>query len=250
MIEKKTFVIFGGYGSVGSALAQSLSVKGHNLLLAGRNREKLALVADCLQANFYCADCTRFNEVEDCLDAAKEAFGNIDGIAHCIGSICIKPAHLTVEREWAEVISTNLTSAFACVKYAVQAMRQNGGSIVLTSSVAASVGIPNHEAISAAKAGIVGLTRSAAATYARHKIRVNAVSPGFIESNLNLQVQQNKAQMDAITEQYPLGRVGTVSDIASAIEYLLVDSSTWITGQVIGIDGGFSTLKSTPKTRH
>ncbi len=248
MQEKKTFVIFGGYGSIGAALSESLAHKGYKLLLVGRNSDKLSLVADSLQARYYCADATRFNEVEDCINAAKEHYGRLDGVAHCIGSICVKPAHLTIEREWSETISTNLTSAFACVKYAVQAMRQEGGSIVLTSSVAASIGLPNHEAISAAKAGILGLTRSAAATYARHKIRINAVSPGFTESNLNINVQQNKSQMEAIKEQYPLGRVGTVCDIASAIEYLLTDASTWITGQVIGIDGGFSTIKPNPKT--
>lgn len=208
MSTKKTFVIFGGYGSVGTALAQTLAAQGHNLLLCGRESRKLALVADSLQANFYCADCTRFNEVEDCIEAAKEAFGKVDGVAHCVSSVSLKPAHLIVEREWSEVINTNLTSAFACLKYAVKAMRQNGGSIVFTTSAAACTGLPNQEAVSAARAGILGLTTSAAATYAANKIRINAVSAQDTD---------------------------TVFDIARVMGHLLTDESTWISGQIIAV---------------
>ncbi len=220
MVKKKVFIIFGGYGSVGSVLSNSLAERGYDLLLCGRDTHKLALVADSIGARYFSADCTHFKEVQDCVEAVKDHFGQIDGVAHCIGSLCLKPAHLTIEREWFETINTNLTSAFACLKYSVGAMKENGGSIVLASSVAANTGMPNHEALSAAKAGIIGLTLSAAATYSRFKIRVNAVSPGFTESNLS------------------------VVDIAAAMEYLLTDSSTWMTGQILGVDGGFSTIKT------
>ncbi len=175
-------------------------------------------MADSLGAHFYCADCTDFSQVSDCLDVALEHFGHINGVAHCVSSSLSKPAHLTIEREWFQTINTNLTSAFACLKYSVQTMRDNGGSIVLTSSAAASVAMPNHEATSAAKLGIIGLTRSAASTYAKHRIKINAVTPGAVESS------------------------STTFKAAETVVSLLCDSTNWITGHIYGVDaeqGGF-----------
>ncbi len=175
-------------------------------------------MADSLGAHFYCADCTDFSQVSDCLDVALEHFGHINGVAHCVSSNLNKPAHLTIEREWFQTINTNLTSAFACLKYSVQTMRDNGGSIVLTSSAAASVAMPNHEATSAAKLGIIGLTRSAASTYAKHRIKINAVTPGAVESS------------------------STTFKAAETVVSLLCDSTNWITGHIYGVDaeqGGF-----------
>ena len=119
-------------------------------------------------------------------------------------------------------------------------MVATGGSIVLVSSAAAQKGMSNHEAIAAAKAGIEGLTRSAAATYANRGIRVNCVAPGLVETSLSQPILQNPAAREVSQRMHPLGRLGKVEDVANAIVWLLSPAQSWITGQVIGVDGGLA----------
>ncbi|MDX2105102.1 MAG: SDR family oxidoreductase [Candidatus Melainabacteria bacterium] len=224
-MEKRAFIIFGGYGNLGSMLAKSLREADHDVLLVGRETQKLALVAESVGAQFYCADCTDFSQMSDSVDLAVDHFGRLDGVVHCISSNLLKPAHLTIEREWFQTINTNLTSAFACLKYSVKAMHEKGGSIILTSSVAASVSLPNHEAMSAAKLGIIGLTRSAAATYARNKIKVNAVTPGPVENS------------------------STTLRATQTIVNLLCDPNSPISGHVFGVDEIAPRPQAAPKKR-
>jgi NAD(P)-dependent dehydrogenase (short-subunit alcohol dehydrogenase family) len=121
--------------------------------------------------------------------------------------------------------------------------KSGGGSIVLLSSGAGSIGLVNHEAISAVKAGIEGLVRSAAATYAAAGVRVNAVAPGLTQTPLTERVWANEKSAEASRSMHPLGRLGTPADIASAIQWLLAPEQTWVTAQTIAVDGGLSTLK-------
>jgi NAD(P)-dependent dehydrogenase (short-subunit alcohol dehydrogenase family) len=156
----------------------------------------------------------------------------------------LKAAHLTSLEEWNAVITTNLTSAFAVVSSAAKAMRQRGGSIVLVSSAAARIGLANHEAIAAAKAGVSGLTLSAAATYASKGIRVNAVAPGLVRTALTERIGKNAKSAEASQAMHALGRLGEPADVASCITWLLDPANAWVTGQVIGIDGGLASLRS------
>ena len=174
---------------------------------------------------------------------AVELDGRLDGLANCIGSILLKPAHLTSEEEWDAVVATNLKSAYAAVRAAARLMT-TGGSVVLVSSAAARLGLANHEAIAAAKAGVIGLTLSAAATYAPKGIRVNAVAPGLVRTPLTARITDNEAALKASTAMHALGRVGEPEDVASAIAWLLDPAQSWVTGQVIGVDGGLATLRS------
>ena len=119
---------------------------------------------------------------------------------------------------------------------------------MLLSSAAAAIGLPNHEAIAAAKAGVSGLARSAAATYAPYGIRVNAVSPGLVDTPMSRSITTNELARKASIAMHPLGRLGTADDIAEAICWLLTPQSAWVTGQVIGVDGGLATLKSRGKS--
>jgi NAD(P)-dependent dehydrogenase (short-subunit alcohol dehydrogenase family) len=123
-------------------------------------------------------------------------------------------------------------------------MMSSGGSIVLMSSAAARIGLPNHEAIAAAKAGIIGLVYSAAATYAARRVRVNAVAPGLVQTPLTEKITSNERSRGFSLALHPLGRLGEAADIASAIRWLLNPEQSWVTGQVLGVDGGLGTLKS------
>ena len=142
------------------------------------------------------------------------------------------------------LVRTNLTSAFAVVASAAKAMRQRGGSIVLVSSAAARVGLANHEAIAAAKAGVIGLTLSAAATYASKGIRVNAVAPGLVRTPMTERIWGSPKSAEASQSLHALGRLGEPSDGASCITWLLDPANAWVTGQVIGVDGGLGSIRS------
>jgi len=123
-------------------------------------------------------------------------------------------------------------------------MLATGGSIVLASSVATKIGLVNHEAIAAAKGGINGLVLSAAATYASRNIRVNAVAPGLVRTPLAAKLTSNEASLKASMAMHPLGRIGEPDDVASAIAWLLDPKTTWVTGQILGIDGGLGSVRT------
>jgi 3-oxoacyl-[acyl-carrier protein] reductase len=179
-------------------------------------------------------------------DAAAADLGGLTGITNCVGSILLKPAHLTSTSDWAATLATNLTSAFGCVRAAGRLMKADGGSVVLVSSAAARIGLPNHEAIAAAKAGIIGLVLSAAATYARQKIRFNAVAPGLTRTPLAAGLVASELAEKASVAMHPLGRLGEPEDVARAIAWLLDPQQSWVTAQVIGIDGGLADVKGRP----
>ena len=120
----------------------------------------------------------------------------------------------------------------------------DGGSVVLMSTVATRVGLANHEAIAAAKSGINGLVISAAATYANRNLRVNAVAPGLVRTPLSVKITGNELALKASTAMHPLGRIGDPADVAAAVAWLLDPATNWVTGQIIGVDGGLSTVRA------
>ena len=236
-------LVLGAAGGIGSALARRLAASGTPLVLAGRDASRLAPLAAETGGVAIVADATKPAEVEAAVARAVGVHGRLDGLANCVGSILLKPAHLTSEEEWDAVVATNLKSAYAAVRAAARAMTA-GGSVVLVSSAAARLGLANHEAIAAAKAGVVGLTLSAAATYAPKGIRVNAVAPGLVRTPMTARITGNEAALKASTALHALGRVGEPEDVASAIAWLLDPAQSWVTGQVIGVDGGLATIRS------
>lgn len=241
--ERKRFLIFGASGGIGTELCLHLVSQGDEVIAAGRSKEKLRNVGSDLGIETIQCDATDFGQVEETVKAASSKLGKMNGVAHCVGSILLKPAHLTREDEWRDVMDTNLTSAFAVLRAAANQMRGDGGSIVLVSSAASQIGLPNHEAIAAAKAGVVGLAISAAASYAKMGIRVNAVAPGLVETPLTERITSRESSRKASEAMHPLGRLGKPDDVAEAIAWLLGPRSDWITGQVIGIDGGLANIK-------
>ncbi|MGL4460957.1 MAG: SDR family NAD(P)-dependent oxidoreductase [Planctomycetia bacterium] len=244
------YLILGGSGGIGSALARRLAAANGRVFLAGRSAAKLDAVADALRAPRLVVDAREPAEVDAAVQAALTAFGRLDGVANCVGSLLLKPAHLTTPAEWAETIAVNLTSAYGVVASAAKAMTAaGGGSIVLLSSAAARVGMTNHEAIAAAKAGVVGLTLAAAATYANKGVRVNCVAPGLVETPLTERITASELGRKASLSMHALGRLGSPEDVASAVAWLLDPANSWITGQVLGVDGGLASVRPRPTER-
>ncbi|CEK11510.1 SDR family NAD(P)-dependent oxidoreductase [Legionella hackeliae] len=224
------YLIIAGSSAIGQAVASALKDRGDTFFSTARSESKIK--ADMI------LDATDFENV-------KEAFrqaGALDGVVNCSGSLLLKNAHSTKKNEYQQVIDASLTTAFATV-HAAGSMMKHGGSVVLISSAAALVGLANHEAVSAAKAAIIGLARSAAASYANSNLRINVVAPGMVDTPLTQNLMTNEAFYNASKAMHPLGRIGSVNDIARAVLFFLNPENSWITGQVLCVDGGLSQIR-------
>jgi 3-oxoacyl-[acyl-carrier protein] reductase len=241
-------LVIGAAGSIGSATVRRLAAAGATVVLAGRDEPAMKELASEVRADdVRTVDARDIAEVAALVDGVVSTHGRIDGVANLAGSVLLKPAHLTTPDEWSETIATNLTSAFAVVRAAAPAMRASGGSIVLAASAAAQTGIANHEAIAAAKGGVIALVRSAAATYGAKSVRVNAVAPGLTRSKMTARLVGNEAQAEASRQMHVLGRLGDGDDVASAVAWLLDPANDWVTGQVLGVDGGLGQVRTRPR---
>ncbi len=244
MTQQQNFLVIGAAGGIGNDLSRRIVAAGHRVLLCGRNREPLERLGAELQQPVEVFNATDWNATSAAVDRCVDEFGKLDGVVNLAGSLILKPAHLTSAEDWRETVDQNLTTALGLVRAAAPTMRKSGGgSIVLLSSGAAAIGLPNHEAIAAVKAGIEGLVRSAAATYAAAAVRVNAIAPGLTRTPLTERVWANERGAEASRAMHALGRLGEPADIASAIFWLLSPDQSWITAQTIAVDGGLSTIK-------
>jgi NAD(P)-dependent dehydrogenase (short-subunit alcohol dehydrogenase family) len=232
--------LIGAAGGVGSSLARRMHSLGYDVILAGRTEANLAALGSELHVPHVTVDATNF----DGLEQAMQQFAPLNGVVNCAGSLLLKPPHLTTEKEWQDTLSLNLTTAFAAVRAGAKVMMNTGGSIALCATAAARTGFANHEAIAAAKAGVVGLTLSAAATYGSRNIRVNCVAPGLVATPLTNRITHNDSALQASRGMHVLGRIGTPEDVASAIAWLVDPANSWITGQVIGVDGGLGSVRA------
>ena len=175
--------------------------------------------------------------------ATEHGDGQITGVAHLVGSITIRPPHALSLDAFNEVITTNLSSAFLTLSTCGKAMlKMGGGRMVFTSSVAGSLGLVNHEAIAAAKGGVESMVRSAAATYAKRGIRVNAVAPGLTDTRLASTVLRSDAIREASAQMIPLKRINEADEVASSIYWLLTGAPDNFTGQIMHLDGGMSQI--------
>jgi 3-oxoacyl-[acyl-carrier protein] reductase len=224
------FLIIAGGSAIGQATSGLLHAAGHKTFVTARDSGRIVPDATL--------DATDFEAVE----AVFRQAGDIAGVVNCAGSLLLKPAHGTSAEQYRATIEASLTTSFAVVRAAGKLMK-NGGSVVLVSSSAALTGLANHEAIAAAKAGIIGLTLSAAATYAASGLRFNAVAPGLTATPLTAALTSSEMSRKVSEAMHPLGRIGQPEDIARAIAYLLDPANDWITGQVLAVDGGLAHVR-------
>ncbi len=238
MTDRKCLVV-GAAGGIGRRLVELLHREGWSLVLAGRTEDALQDVAATCAGQTAVVDARDF----DAVDAVFQSHPGITAAVNLAGSILLKPAHMTTSQDFDETIALNLRTAFALTRAAGKHMKGTGGSVVLMSSCAAGIGLLNHEAIAAAKAGVEGLVRAAAATYAVAGIRFNAVAPGLVATPMARRITDNESALKASVAMHPLGRIGQPEEIARAIAFLLGAESDWTTGQVLGVDGGLARLK-------
>ena len=238
-------LIVGATGGIGSALTRRLAADGHDLVIGARGADRLSALAGETGAAAFTLDAAQPGGIDSLVQHALDEHGRLDGLVHLVGSILLKPAHLTTPEEFEEVLRVNLLSAFYALRAAAKPMqKQQGGSIVFVSSVAAKLGLANHEAIAAAKGGIMGMVGAAAATYARFGVRVNAVAPGLVRTPLTERMTRTDAAEEQSAQMHPLGRIGEPADISATLAHLLdPDAAGWITGQTISVDGGFANVR-------
>ena len=235
----KKHLIFGATGAIGSSLAKQLKESGQEVHLVSRNEEELKSLSENLGFTFTVADVLE----DGFIDKIKSdtADFNISGLAYCIGSIDLKPIKRVTESDLHQCMKLNLYSAIEAIKGFQDDLKKNHGSIVLFSSVAAQKGFTNHTIIASAKAAVEGLTVTLAAEFAP-SIRVNCIAPSLTDSKISQSMLKSDVVAEALAKAHPLKRLGEGNDSAALAKFLLSDESSWVTGQIIGVDGGRSSL--------
>ena len=247
--SSKVIVIGGIGGGIGSALAAQLASEGHQLAGFGRSSAKLEAVAEAVPGvHTAVVEATHPVEIDSFLNDVQQQFGRIDAYVHAIGSILLKPAHLTSDADWADTLQTNLSTAFYSLRACTKRMQKQGhGCCLFFSTAAAQAGIANHEAIAAAKGGIEAMVRSAAATYAPRGIRINAVAPSLTATPLAQPIIGSAAALEISKRMHPLGDIAAATDVASLAAWLLTDAARLVTGQTFVLDAGISTIVPKPR---
>lgn len=247
-VTNKIVIITGAGSGIGKATAIHFAKYGATVVVSDINLESAQKVADEIETNkgkalAVKANVAKFEDVENLINTTVEKFGSLDVIVNNagIGPNLLK-THESLLKDWDRVIAVNQTGVFYCMKVALQQfLKQGHGNIVNIASLAGLKASPNNISYSASKFAVVGMTKSAAMEYATKNIRVNAVCPGYTESALLDQLINAKPEMDAILKSMiPMKRYGKTSEIAEAVVWLASDSTKFITGQTITLDGGTS----------
>lgn len=234
-------LIFGGVGGIGGELARLLAATGCQVVITSRSLDRATEFAREIGAKPCAADVLNEASIVSAIAAAAPD-GRLAGLVYAVGSIQLKPIALITEAELIEAYRCDVVGAALTVKHAAPALKAAHGSVVMFSSVAASQGFPNHSIIGPAKAAVAGLTVALAAELAPH-VRVNAIAPSLSRTPLAAPIVSSDRLAEALADMHPLRRLGTAEDSALLAAFLLSNDASWITGQVIGVDGGRATLR-------
>lgn len=232
----------GAAGGLGRAVISRLAARGVQCAAVSRSAERLA---DLDAAARIVADVSSCDGAERAVAQCRDQLGVPALLVHCPGSILLAPAHRTSEAQWRATLAANLDSAFFTLRAWTAALlaAKAPGAAVFVSTVAAGIGVANHEAIAAAKGGLEAMVRSAAATYAPQGLRINAVATGLMDTPLAAGLLRGEVMREASAKQYPVGGIGSADELASLIDWLLSDDARRVTGQVWTIDGGFTAIR-------
>jgi NAD(P)-dependent dehydrogenase (short-subunit alcohol dehydrogenase family) len=247
-LNNRTIVITGALGGIGSVMAEAMAEAGADVSLidveASRSAANLLdrIRRKGRRALYLQADVGRSDQIADSFATIVDAFGGIDVLVN--NATVVRMAHVVdlSEDHWNETIQVNLTGAFLCAKAVGGIMlSRKRGSIINIVSIGALIGLPRGLAhYAAAKAGMIGLTRTLAVEWARSGVRVNAIAPGQIMTEGLRRVMDNQEYARQILERIPLGRVGTPDEVASAAIFLASDASSFVTGHTLVVDGGIT----------
>ena len=230
----KTFLIAGGNSGIGLETVKNISSAGHALHCVGRSHDQIDSIPG---TSFEAFDATDSSVMPNAIPES------IDGLVYCPGTINLKPFHRLTEDEFLMDLQVNLMGAIRLINKALPALKKSGkGSIVLFSTVAVQTGMPFHASIAAAKGAVEGLTRSLAAELSPG-IRVNCIAPSLTETPLAGNLVSTPEKIEASANRHPLKRIGDPKEVASLVEFLLGETSGFITGQILQVDGGMSSLK-------
>jgi gluconate 5-dehydrogenase len=248
-LEGKVAIVTGSSRGIGCSIAEAFAAAGASIGVNGRDIEAARAVANSIAATgakslAIAADVSNASDVERLIQTTVTTFGRLDILVNNAGiSPYYKPAETMSETEWDDIMRVNLKGVFLCSQAASRAMiPQNFGCIINMSSIGSKVALPRLVAYCSAKGAINELTRVLAAEWASYGIRVNAIAPGYILTDLTKGLRENPNRLEAMLRRIPLGHLGTPANIVGAAIYLASDAASYVTGTILDVDGGWLAL--------